>query len=273
MCSILSIKRSSYYNWIKRPLSKRIKTDNELLYKIEKIHKESYNSYGQRRIKLQLNKDGITCSRRRVKRIMDENGIHSKHKVKFKATTNSNHDYPIAPNLLNQDFSSKSPNEKWVGDLTYIATDEGWLYLASIQDLFTRKVCGWSFGERITKELTISAFKQAYKKEKPSDGLIFHSDRGSQYAAYAYQDLLKSNNTRQSMSRKGNCYDNACAESFFATLKKDIIQGERFRTREEAKSRIIEYIELFYNCKRIHSSINDMSPIEFERNYYLKESA
>lgn len=209
-------------------------------------------------------------AKKRVKRIMDENGVFSKHKVKFKATTNSNHPYPIAPNLLNQDFTASYPNEKWVGDITYIQTNEGWLYLASIEDLFTKKVCGWAFSDRITKELTINAYKQAYNKEKPSEGLIFHSDRGSQYAAYDYQDLLRENKVRQSMSRKGNCFDNACAESFFATLKKDIIRGENFKTREAAKIRIIEYIELFYNCKRIHSSINDMSPIEFEKNYYAQ---
>lgn len=270
MCLICGIKRSTYYNWLKRPESKRKKQDNNLVDKIKKIHKDSYQTYGQRRIKLQLKKDGIVCSKRRVKRIMNENGIFSKHRFKYKATTNSNHNYPIAPNILNQDFTANYPNEKWVGDITYIPTDEGWLYLASIEDLFTKKACGWAFSDRITKKLTMTAFTQAYKKEKPVGGLIFHSDRGSQYAAYAYQDLLKENSVRQSMSRKGNCFDNACAESFFATLKKDIIRGERLRTREEAKTRIIEYIELFYNCKRIHSSINDMSPIEFERSYYKK---
>lgn len=204
---------------------------------------------------------------------MYENGIYSRHAKKYKATTNSNHNYPIAPNLLNQDFTSNTPNEKWVGDITYIGTDEGWLYFAGIEDLFTKRVVGWSFSERITKDLTISAFNQALTKAKPVTGLIFHSDRGSQYAAYDYQDFLRENNIRQSMSRKGNCYDNACAESFFATLKKDIIHGKKFKTREEAKLKIIEYVELFYNSIRIHSSIDDMSPIEFEREYYRKNAA
>jgi len=180
MCEILKIKRSAYYQWIKRPESNRNKSDKEIAEKIIKIHKESYGTYGQRRIKIKLNKEGIICSKKRVKRIMDENGIFSKHKIKFKATTNSNHNYPLAPNLLNQDFTADNPNKKWVGDITYVWTDEGWLYLASIEDLFSKKVCGWAFNDRITKELTMNAFNQAYKKEKPSPGLIFHSDRGSQ---------------------------------------------------------------------------------------------
>jgi putative transposase len=268
MCLILKVKRSTYYQWLVRPESCRKKEDVILSQKIKVIHENSYRTYGQRRIKVQLQKDGITCCQKRVKRLMDENGIFSKHKVKFKSTTNSNHNFPIAPNILNQDFSTDAPNEKWVGDITYIPTDEGWLYLAAIEDLFTKKVTGWAFSNRMTKELTISAINQAITREHPKGGIIFHSDRGSQYAAYAYQNLLKKNNILQSMSRKGNCFDNACAESFFATLKKDIVSGEKFKTREHAKIKIIEYIETFYNCKRIHSSISDMSPIEFEKSYY-----
>lgn len=204
---------------------------------------------------------------------LEEAGLTSRLRRKFKATTNSNHNYPIAPNLLKQDFVSVKPNEKWVGDITYIATEEGWLYLATVQDLYTKKIVGWALGSRITKELTIRAMEQAIKKERPAAGLISHSDRGSQYAAYDYQDMLRRNKIRQSMSRKGNCYDNACAESFFANLKKDIIHGVRFTTRAEAKTKIVEYIEMFYNCTRIHSSIGDMSPIEFENMYYTSVAA
>jgi putative transposase len=272
MCQIFDVSRSAFYEWLKRPESSRQKEDSNLLRDINRIYKESYETYGQRRIKLQLNKDGIICSKRRVKRLMNENGIVSRLKKKYKATTNSNHNYPIVPNLLNQDFSANKPNEKWVGDITYIATDE-WLYLASIEDLFSKKVVGWSLGSRITKDLVISALEQATTRAKPDRGLIFHSDRGSQYASYEYQDKLRGRKIKQSMSRKGNCFDNACAESFFATLKKDIIHGKRFKTREEAKLMIIEYVETFYNYKRIHSSLGNMSPIEFEKEYRKRHVA
>ena len=273
MCHILKLSRSSYYEWLNRPESPSKKDDKELLNNIRRIHEESYETYGIRRIKNQLNKDGIKCGNRRVARLMHENGIYSRLKRKYKATTNSNHSYPIAPNLLNQDFTSKAPNQKWAGDITYIPTDEGWLYLAGIEDLFHRKIVGWSFNNRITKEITISALRQAIGKEQPDHGLIFHSDRGSQYAAYAYQDELRKHKIRQSMSRKGNCYDNACIESFFSTLKKDIIYGRKFTTREEAKQLIVEYIETFYNCRRLHSSLGNMSPIEYERQFITRQRA
>ncbi|SET15787.1 Integrase core domain-containing protein, partial [Anaerobranca gottschalkii DSM 13577] len=164
-------------------------------------------------------------------------------KTKFKATTNSNHNYPVAPNLLNKDFSTQAKNEKWVGDITYIPTGEGWLYLAAIKDLYNKKIVGWALDSRMTKKLTLDALDQAIKRERPNKGLIFHSDRGSQYAAFDYQDKLRENGIIQSMSAKGDCYDNACMESFFATLKKDLIHRRRFKTREEAKIAIINYIE------------------------------
>jgi putative transposase len=180
MCQIFNVSRSSFYEWLKRPESNRKKKDKDLIVIINRIHKESYETYGQKRIKLQLNKERILCSIRRIKRLMNENGIVSRLKRKYKATTNSDHNYPVAPNLLNQDFNANKPNEKWVGDITYIQTDEGWLYLASIEDLFSKKVVGWSLGSRITKELAILALDQAMTREKPDNNLIFHSDRGSQ---------------------------------------------------------------------------------------------
>lgn len=273
MCQVLRVSRSSYYAWFNKPVSKRKKDDYRVLSHIKRIHKESFGTYGIRRMTDQLNKDGITCGKNRVARLMRENGIYSRLKRKYKATTNSNHRYPVAPNLLDQDFRSEAPNQKWVGDITYIATDEGWLYLAGVEDLFHRKIVGWSFSNRITKELTLAALRQAIGKEQPCHGLIFHSDRGSQYAAYAYQDELRKYNIRQSMSRKGNCYDNACMESFFATLKKDIIYGRKFKTREEAKQEIVKYIETFYNCRRLHSSLGNMSPIEYENQFSNQEKA
>ena len=271
MCQVLKVSRSSYYNWLRRPLSTHQKEDGILVEKMRRIHKESYKTYGIRRIKAKLNKEGISCGKNRIARLMRENGVFSRLRRKYKATTDSNHRLPVAPNLLDQDFTSDRPNLKWVGDITYIPTDEGFLYLAGIEDLFQRKVVGWSLGSRITKELTIDALEQAVGRENPGDGLIFHSDRGSQYAAYAYQEVLGKYCIGQSMSRKGNCYDNACMESFFSTLKKDIIYGRRFKTREEAKLAIIEYIETFYNCHRLHSALGNMSPMEYERQYYYRE--
>ena len=271
MCQVLKVSRSSYYNWLRRPLSTHQKEDGILVEKMRRIHKESYKTYGIRRIKAKLNKEGISCGKNRVARLMRENSIFSRLRRKYKATTDSNHRLPVAPNLLAQDFTADKPNTKWVGDITYIPTDEGFLYFSGIEDLFQRKVVGWSLGDRITKELTISALEQAIGRENPDEGLIFHSDRGSQYAAYAYQEVLGKYCIRQSMSRKGNCYDNACMESFFSTLKKDIIYGRRFKTREEAKLAIIEYIETFYNCHRLHSALGNMSPMEYERQYYYRE--
>lgn len=239
---------------------------------IKKIFAESRNTYGHRRIKKKLRKQGTNCSNDRIRRIMRENGLVSVHTRKFKATTNSNHQYPVAPNLLQKDFSTTAPNQKWVGDITYIPTDEGWLYLASVVDLYHRKVVGWALSNRMTKQLTLDAIKQAVGRERPTEGLIFHSDRGSQYAAYDYQDYLREHGIRQSMSAKGDCYDNASMESFFATIKKELIYRLHFKTRAKAKLDIVDYIETWYNSRRIHSSLGDLSPVEFELKYYTSLS-
>jgi len=265
MCQVLEVSRSAYYDWLKRPASYREKNDKELISHIKEIFDESDSTYGHRRIKKALRKRGIKTSNQRVRRLMKENGLISVLKSKYKATTNSNHSYPVAPNLLNKDFKADMANQKWVGDITYISTQEGWLYLAAIEDLYHKKIVGWALDSRMTKQLTIKALDQAIRRERPQKGLIFHSDRGSQYAAYDYQDKLKENGIRQSMSAKGDCYDNACMESFFATLKKDLVHRKRFKTREEAKLSIINYIETWYNCKRSHSSLGYMSPMEYQR--------
>lgn len=267
MCQIMKVSRSAYYDWLNRPLGKRKQEDRILLIEIAKVFKESKETYGHRRIKKALRKQGIKCSSQRVRRIMRENGMISVHKVKYKATTNSNHNYPVAPNLLEKNFTATAPGQKWVGDITYIPTGEGWLYLAGVEDLYHRKIVGWSLGNRMTKQLTINAIDQAIRRELPEGGLIFHSDRGSQYAAYDYQDKLRANSIRQSMSAKGDCYDNASMESFFATLKKELIHRKRFKTRAEARLAIIDYIETWYNAKRIHSGLDYMSPMEYERKY------
>ena len=191
---------------------------------------------------------------------------------KFKATTNSKHSLPVAPNLLQQDFTAQVPCRKWVGDITYVPTGEGWLYLATVIDLFSRKVVGWAISKRMTKQLVIDAMKIAITNESPAAGLIFHSDRGSQYASYDFQDLLREHQIRQSMSAKGDCYDNACAESFFATIKKDLIHRRRFSTRSQATLAMVNYIVSWYNPKRIHSTLGDISPMEFEQEYYVRLS-
>jgi len=206
---------------------------------------------------------------------MKENNWVPVQTRKFKATTNSKHSLPVAPNLLKQNFKADAPGQKYVGDISYIRTDEGWLYLATVIDLFSRKVVGWALGARMTKQLVIDAMNQSIMHERPSEGLIFHSDRGSQYASYDFQDLLRDNGIQQSMSAKGDVYDNACAESFFATIKKEVIYRRKFKTRSQAKLAIINYIIIWYNSKRIHSYLNDLSPMEFEQQYYkaLQSSA
>ena len=265
MCQVLQVSRSGYYSWRKRPKSDRQKANEKLLKEIKKVHRKSRELYGVRRITKQLNKKRkVKYGYNRIYRLMKENGVRSKRPRRFKATTNSKHNYPVAANLLNQNFKVNRPNQVWVTDITYIPTDEGWLYYAAIIDLCHRKVIGWSMGSTMTKELVINALEQAVRRAKPPKGVIHHSDRGSQYASHAYQALLKKYGFTVSMSRKGNCYDNACAESFFSTLKNELIYLTRFKTRKEARQAIFEYIEVFYNRVRLHSSLGYMSPCEYE---------
>ena len=262
----MNISRSAFYEWLKKPLTKKEQEDRELAEKIKQLFFDSRCTYGHRRIKKKLRKNGTKCSNDRIRRLMKQMHLVPVQSRKFKATTNSNHSLPVAPNLLNKDFTANEPCQKWVGDISYIATEKGWLYLAAIIDLFSRKVVGWALGDRMTKQLVINAMNQAISLEKPSEGLIFHSDRGSQYASYDYQDLLQEHGIRQSMSAKGDSYDNACAESFFATIKKELIRRKRFKTRSWARLAVIDHI-LWYNSERIHSYLDDMSPMEFEQQY------
>jgi len=260
----MQVSRSGYYAWLKRPESNRQRQNKELMTNIRKTYKLSRGTYGSPRITKALHKKGIACGKNRVARLMRENGIVAKTKRKYKATTNSKHNYPVAANLLNQNFSVDKPNHIWVADITYISTDEGWLYLASIEDLFQRKIVGWAMDSTMTRQLVLDALRQAVQRYRPSAGLIHHSDRGSQYASHEYQQALKDYGMLTSMSRKGNCYDNACMESFFGTLKRELIYGKRFRTRAEARQAIFEYIEVFYNRIRLHSALGYMSPLEYE---------
>lgn len=215
-----------------------------------------------------MQSEGVNVAQKTVSRIMKAEGIRSKTVKKYKATTNSKHQLPVYPNLLDQQFKVERPGQAWVADITYIWTSEGWLYLATIMELFSRRIIGWAMGERMTKELVITALKRAIQTQPPTAGLIHHSDRGSQYASTDYQKLLRENNITTSMSRKGNCYDNACIESFHSVIKKELIFHEKYRTREEAKRSIIEYIVSFYNYKRIHSFTNYMAPVAYERRYF-----
>jgi len=242
-----------------------------LLERIDQIHTESKGRYGSPRITEQLHDEGYKVSRPRVGRLMRHNGICAVSKKKFKVTTDSNHNYPVSPNLLNRDFSTIEPEKVWVSDLTYIFTQEGWLFLTVIIDLYNRMVVGWSMSSGMSaSETTIAALKHACNRFRPPAGLIFHSDRGVQYACTDFKELIANNRMRQSMSAKGDCWDNAVAESFFATLKKELVYRHNYKTRWEARQSIFEYIEIFYNRIRKHSTLGNKSPEQFRE---LKNAA
>jgi len=265
MCRVLRVSRSGYYDWIDRPESKRSRDNRVLLSAIKEIHQESKEIYGSPKITEALPDRGLHASRPRVARLMAKNGIRSKIKRRFKVTTNSDHELPISPNLLGQDFTVSAPGLVWVSDITYIPTQEGWLYLTTVMDLFHRKIVGWSMSNRMTAEQTaIAALEHACKRSRPSPGLIFHSDRGVQYASEEFRTLVNKHQMLQSMSGKGNCYDNAVAESFFKSLKTEWVYHERYRTRQQAKSSVFEYIEVFYNRIRKHAYLGYLSPEQFE---------
>jgi len=269
MCRVFRVSSSSYYEWVARPESARDADNRRLLDRIMRIHEESRRTYGVRRIRAGLLAEGEKCSKNRVARLMKENDISSKRKRKFRVTTDSRHSYPVAENLLDRQFEVSEPDRVWVSDITYIPTDEGWLYLATVMDLYSRKITGWSMSERVAKELTIDALMMATERRSPSKGLIHHSDRGSQYASNEYRKRLTDSGMLCSMSRKGDPWDNAPIESFFGTLKSELVHHARYRSREEARRDIFEYIEVFYNRKRLHSSLGNTTPDAFESSYYL----
>jgi putative transposase len=266
MCQALQVSRSGYYKWRKRPKSKQALENERLLIKIDEVFKKSKKRYGSPRIWQALRQQGFRCGENRVARLMRKAGLISIRRKKFKATTNSKHNHPVAPNLLNQDFSVDRPNVVWVSDITYIWTYSGWLYLCVIIDLYNREIVGWAIKSRMTQQIVLDAFDMAIKNKRPTLGLIFHSDRGSQYAALSVRKVLKKHQLVQSMSKKGDCFDNAVAESFFATLKTECVYPEVFYTREQAISEIFEFIEIFYNRQRIHSTLNYQTPISFNSN-------
>jgi putative transposase len=264
MAVALKISRSGYYAGRSRPVSRREEANHVLVTRIKVVHEECRQVYGSPRMTAELKRQGVPCSRNRVARVMKENGIAAKTKRKFKVTTASRHKFPIAPNLLEQSFSAPEPNRVWASDITYIPTREGWLYLATVLDLHSRSVVGWAMSDRLQRDLVMDAFKQAVRRRMPSAGLVFHSDRGVQYACSDFRDLLANSQAVQSMSGKGSCYDNAVSESFFKTLKTELVYFLRFNTRAEAKSAIFDYIEVFYNRQRLHSTLGYLSPAEFE---------
>jgi putative transposase len=268
MCETLGVSSSGYYEWKKRPLSEQAKRKKELTSEINEIHDKSYGVYGSPKITDQLEKRGYVVSSRTVQRIMKDQGIKSRSVKKFKVqTTDSNHNHRIYPNLLDQHFNTDSPGKVWVADITYIWTSEGWLYLASIMDLYSRKIIGFNMGPRLTKELVIVALKRAKAIQPPKPGLIHHSDRGSQYASEDYIEHLNTAPITISMSRKGNCYDNACIESFHSVIKREWIYHYKYQTRDEAMKSVFYYILSFYNESRIHSANNYLSPNQLERDY------
>ena len=264
MCNVLNVSRSSYYAWLKRPESTRKKGNRKLAARIKVIHGQFRKVYGSPRIYRELKDQGVSCSPNRVARIMKQEGIKAIVPRKFKVTTDSKHNLPVAPNLLNQDFDIKEPNRVWLADITYIATTEGWLYLSSVMDLGSRRIKGWAMSNRINKELTLDALKMAMCNHPATAGIIHHSDRGSQYASHEYQKQLKDHGLLYSMSRKDNCWDNAPMESFFHTLKTEWVYGLQYNTRYEAKASLFDYIEIFYNRQRRHSGIQYMTPCQYE---------
>jgi len=262
LCRVLGVSRSGYFAWSGRAESRRSEERRRLLGRIRAVHEASRKTYGSPRIHRQLVAEGERLSRGRVERLMAMGGIRAWQRRRFVATTDSKHRLPVAENLLERAFDVEAPDKVWVSDITHVPTAEGWLYLAGVVDLGTRQVVGWSMSERLDKRLVVEALRLAYGRRKPGAGLLHHSDRGCQYASQEYQELLKEYGMRASMSRKGNCWDNAPMESFFASLKKELVHRERFGTRQEARKALFEYIEVFYNRKRLHSSLGYLAPAE-----------
>ncbi len=264
MCRVLQVSASGYYAWQQRPDSQRRCENRRLLGEIRTIHAKSTGTYGSLRVQAELRDKGHHCGRHRVARLMRNAGLHGIPKRRFRRTTTSGHKLPMAPNRLKQDFSATAPNQRWVADITYLWTDEGWLYLAVILDLYSRKVVGWSTSARLQRDLVLEALNMALGQRTTSSGLIHHSDRGSQYASQDFQNLLRSQGITCSMSGAGNCYDNAVAESFFATLKRERAHRGHYQTRAQATADIFQYIEVFYNRQRRHSWVHLMTPEQFE---------
>jgi len=265
ICRVLKVSRSGFFAWLRRPASKRDRRRRELIEKIRVAHQENREFYGSPRVHRALLIDGEVVSRNTVAKLMRQEKIRARNKRKFvPRTTDSRHRHPVAANLLDRQFQSSGPDRKWVADITYVPTDEGWLYLAGVLDCFSRKIVGWSMADHMETSLASDALQMALVHRGLGNGLLHHSDRGVQYASEDYQHLLNSHGLTASMSGKGDCWDNAMMESFWATLKTELIHQNSYATREQAKAAIFEYIEVFYNRKRLHSSLGYVSPESFE---------
>jgi transposase InsO family protein len=271
MCRVLGVTKSGFYAWRKRPKPERVRRDAQLAATVAAVHQRSRRTYGSPRVHRELTARGIRVGRKRIERLMRENGIQGRRKRRSKRTTDSRHGGPIARNLLARKFRVSEPNRVWVTDVTAIATDEGWLYLAPMLDLHSRRVLAWAASERNDTALALEVLRTAIRARRPPPGLLHHSDRGSPYASDDYRAELRACRVRQSMSRKGDCWDNAVAESFFATLRAELVDHQRFPTREAAMRAIGEYIDNFYNVERRHSHLDYLSPIEFELRSQLQQ--
>lgn len=274
LCEVLGVSRSGYYAWKKRPPSARSKEDAKLAVEIAAAHKKSKRRYGSPRVHRALRKRGVRVGRKRVERLMRDKGLVARQKRRFRRTTDSNHENPIAPNVVERQFAPEAPNEVWAGDVTYIATGEGWAYLAVLLDLYSRRVVGWAMSATNDTELALEALHRAVRGRRvlPA-GLVHHTDRGSPYASDDYRKAVAAHAMVASMSRKGDCWDNAVAESFFATLRAELVDDERYPTRRAAEISIGDYIERFYNVERLHSHLDYVSPIEFELKARVTEIA
>jgi putative transposase len=265
---VLSVSAGGYYDWLDRPLSKWARDESRLEVEIRAADRRTRQVYGAEKLQHDLAEHGIRAGICRIKRIRRKLGIRCKQKRKFKATTNSKHTLPVAENILGQQFKVTAPNKVWVSDITYVPTDEGWLYVAAHKDLFTADIVGYAMGERLTRNLVSQSLFKAVAAKCPAKGLIHHSDRGSQYCSHEYRNILERFGLKASMSRKGNCYDNAPMESFWGTLKQELVHHHRYRTRREAIRDITEYIEIFYNRQRLQPGLGFLSPAVFEQRYY-----
>jgi len=265
LCDVLEVSPAGYYAWRSRPESQRSADNRDLVDAIKRVHKDNCGRYGSPRIHEELKARGRGASRGRIERLMRQHGIRAiMARPRRVRTTDSRHDLPIAPNLLDRNFSADAPNRIWLADITYVETDQGWLYLSTVMDLYTRKIVGWAMEDHLRADLPLAALRMAISAQRPGPGLIHHSDRGVQYASADYRKMIQSAGFRASMSRKGNCYDNAPMESFFHTIKTELVHHRHYATRQEATRDIFAYIEGFYNRVRRHSAIGYISPIEME---------
>jgi putative transposase len=265
MCRLLKVSSSGYYVWRVRPESQRAKTDRELTRVIRRLHADSQGVYGSPKMRDELKDEGYCCGRHKVARLMRLAGLRGCPKRRFKITTECDPSHPVAKNLLRQDFAAEAPNQRWASDITYISTHQGWLYLAVVMDLYSRRIVGWSMSRWLNRHLVIDALSMAIGSRRPERVLIHHSDRGSQYTSDDFRDELEKHGIECSMSARGNCYDNAVVESFFGLLKRERVNRARYRTRDEARADVFDYIECFYNRKRRHGYLGNISPAAFEK--------